>query len=103
MMMMMMMIIMMIKMTMLELSPARKAYGPDQGFLKRYLWPWAKWSAVSHDSYFCRQFARTSPFPSRRKNDTNNFVAAVVEAGDFLTKPCPAVCRPKDHQDWVTC
>ena len=56
---------------------ARKAYGPDQvtwvnwidpasstilsmfqGFLKRYIWPWAKWSAVSHDSYFCKQFPR---------------------------------------------
>ena len=20
----------------------RKSYGPDQGFLKRYIWPWAK-------------------------------------------------------------
>ena len=38
---------------------ARKAYGPDQGFLKRYVWPWAKWSAVSHDAYFCRQFPRS--------------------------------------------
>ena len=82
---------------------ARKAYGPDQGFLKRYFWPWAKWSAVSHDSYFCRQFARTSPFPTRRKNDTNNFIAAVVEAADILSKPCPEICRPKQHKDWITC
>ena len=82
---------------------ARKAYGPDQGFLKRYIWPWAKWSAISHDSYFCRQFARTRPFPSRRKNDTNNFVAAVVEAGDLLKQPCPQACRPPHHQDWTTC
>ena len=26
----------------------------NQGFLKRYLWPWGKWSAVSHDSYSCQ-------------------------------------------------
>jgi hypothetical protein len=36
----------------------RHAYGPDQGFLKRYIWPWAKWSAVSHDAYSCLQFPR---------------------------------------------
>lgn len=81
----------------------RGAYGPDQGFLKRYIWPWAKWSAISHDAYFCRQFPRTSPFPTRRKNDTNNFVAAIVEAGDYLVKECPEVCRPKEHPDWTTC
>ena len=81
----------------------RQAYGPDQGFLKRYIWPWAKWSAVSHDSYFCHHFPRTSPFPTRRKNSTNNFVAAIVGAGDYLITPCPEACRPKLHKDWETC
>ena len=81
----------------------RNAYGPDQGFLKRYIWPWAKWSALSHDSYFCRQFPRPSPFPTRRKNGTNNFIAAVVEAGDYLVQECPRACRPKSHPDWTTC
>lgn len=82
---------------------ARKAYGPDQGFLKRYIWPWAKWTAVSHDAYFCKQFPRTTPFPTRRKNSTNNFVAAIVEAGDWLVQECPEACRPPGHRDWTTC
>ena len=55
----------------------RKAYGPDQGFLKRYIWPWGKWSSLSHDSFSCKQFPRTSPFPTRRKDGENNFIAAV--------------------------
>ena len=31
-----------------------KIHHENQGFLKRYLWPWGKWSAVSHDSYSCQ-------------------------------------------------
>lgn len=81
----------------------RKAYGPDQGFLKRYIWPWAKWSSLSHDSYSCKQFPRTSPFPTRRKEGENNFVAAVVEAKDILRQECPVGCRPPDHQEWIRC
>jgi hypothetical protein len=82
---------------------ARRAYGPDQGFLKRYLWPWGKWSAVSHDSFSCQHFPRTSPFPTRRKEGENNFVAAVVLSRDVLREECPATCRPRDHQDWTHC
>lgn len=81
----------------------RLAYGPDQGFLKRYLWPWGKWSAVSHDSYSCQHFPRTSPFPTRRSEGENNFVAAVVQSRDILRKECPPACRPPDHQDWIRC
>ena len=81
----------------------RKAYGPDQGFLKRYIWPWGKWSALSHDSYSCKQFPRTSPFPTRRKEGENNFIAAVVEAKDVLRQECPVGCRPPHHQDWLRC
>lgn len=81
----------------------RSAYGPDQGFLKRYLWPWGKWSAVSHDSYSCQHFPRTSPFPTRRGEGENNFVAAVVQSRDILRQECPAACRPPDHPDWIRC
>jgi len=81
----------------------RGAYGPDQGFLKRYLWPWGKWSALSHDAYTCLQFPRTSPFPTQRKLSTNNFVASVVSSNDILQKECPVKCRPKNHKDWKYC
>ena len=81
----------------------RDSYGPDQGFLKRYLWPWGKWSAMSHDSYTCQRFPRTRPFPTRRQEVINNFVASVVEAKDIMKKECPKACRPRNHQDWLTC
>ena len=82
----------------------RSAYGPDQGFLKRYLWPWGKWNAMSHDAYTCLQFSRTSPFPTRRKEmQPNNFVAAVVEVNDVMRQECPEKCRPKEHKDWIYC
>lgn len=82
---------------------ARDAYGPDQGFLKRYLWPWGKWSALSHDAYTCQRFPRTSAFPTQREDGESNFVASVVEAKDVMRQECPESCRPKDHKDWKLC
>ena len=81
----------------------RDSYGPDQGFLKRYFWPWGKWSSMSHDSYTCQRFPRTSPFPTQRELVENNFVASVVEARDVMKKECPEACRPKLHKDWIYC
>ena len=69
----------------------------------RYIWPWSKWNAVSHDSYTCTQFPRTSAFPTRREIGPNNFVASVVEANDVMRQECPPKCRPKDHKDWLYC
>lgn len=81
----------------------RDAYGPDQGFLKRYIWPWGKWSALSHDSYTCQKFPRTQAFPTQRILEKNNFVAAVISANDVLLEECPEKCRPKNHPDWKYC
>ena len=39
----------------------------------------------------------------RRSNTTNNFVAAIVEAGDWLHQECPEQCRPREHRDWTMC
>ena len=74
-----------------------------KGFLKRYIWPWGKWSSVSHDSYSCQRFPRTRPFPTQRHLEANNFVASIVEANDVLDKECPLACRPKLHKDWKYC
>jgi len=81
----------------------RTAWGPDQNFLKKYIWPWARWSSLSHDSYSCTKFPYTKPFPTRRDVGENNFVAAVVEVKDILEEECPVECRPQDHPDWTTC
>ena len=40
---------------------------------------------------------------NRRSNTTNNFVAAIVEAGDWLHQECPEQCRPREHRDWTMC
>lgn len=69
----------------------------------RYIWPWGKWSALSHDSYTCTQFPRTSPFPTKRLMEPNNFVASVVFANDVMRQKCPKKCRPKEHKDWQYC
>ena len=81
----------------------RYAYGPDQGFLKRYVWPWAKWSSISHDSYFCYKFPFTRPFPSQRPFEDSNYVASIVHEHDQLEVQCPERCRPKHHKDWLYC
>ena len=88
----------------------------------RYVWPWAKRDAMQHDSYLCRKysgksavclhfekitscclFTGTSPFPIQRKNETNNFVAAVVAENQYIWKKCPEKCRPQNHKDWEYC
>ena len=77
--------------------------GPDQGFLRKYIWPWAKFDAMQHDSYFCKKYSGTRAFPVRRKNETNNFVASVVAQKQYIWKKCPEKCRPRDHPDWEYC
>ena len=82
----------------------RKSYGPDQGFLKKYIWPWGKWSAVSHDAYTCANFPRTRAFPTQRDvTKTSNFVASVISANDIMKEKCPLTCRPASHKDWEYC
>ena len=71
--------------------------------LSRYIWPWAKWNAVSHDSYTCLQFPRTEAFPTKREEGPNNFVASVFSVNDVMRQECPEKCRPKDHKDWKLC
>ena len=86
--------------------------------------------AVEHDSYRCHMYPHRNPhqypthqtanihtysgdigvrcysigFPTQRKEEDNNFVAAVVaEGGGRLWKKCPRKCRRKDHPDWEHC
>ena len=73
-----------------------------------HIWPWAKWKALSHDSYLCRKYARTSAFPTQRLDGPGNYVGSIVslEGKLPLTKEfeCPKRCRPKDHRDdWIYC
>ena len=82
---------------------ARHLVGPDQGFLRRYVWRWAKKDALQHDAYSCKIFPGTVGFPTRRKNETNNFIASVYSQDMYMWEKCPYKCRPKEHKDWEYC
>jgi len=77
--------------------------GWDQVALQRYVWPWAKKMLFSHDSYTCKRFSYTHPFPTRREEGIGNYVGSVVSLGATITSDCPFKCRPQEHKDWLTC
>ena len=89
--------------------PREKGGGYDQIALVRYVWPWAKKVALSHDAYTCHKFSNTSPFPTRRLEGTvGNFVGSVVSLNHSIGSQedlwaCPKKCRPRDHPDWTFC
>ncbi|UJR33562.1 hypothetical protein I4U23_021001 [Adineta vaga] len=81
----------------------------DQTFLGHFVWEKVKQSALSFDSYFCRQFGGR-PYLSQRMN-VHCFLGCIrtcctnttEENTDLTSSICPKTCRPKDHQDWVMC
>ncbi|CAF2117142.1 unnamed protein product [Rotaria magnacalcarata] len=82
----------------------------DQSFLSSHVWPYAKASAIAHDSFLCkREFGQKSePFPTQRPsaNETNCFIGCVRPCCSHGKMPfghCPQECRPKDHPEWVYC
>jgi len=87
--------------------PREKGGGYDQIALMRYIWPWGKKVALSHDSYCCRKFSNTSPFPTKRLSGVGNFIGSVISLNQSVgfdsSNYCPEKCRPKNHKDWVYC
>jgi len=85
--------------------------GVDQNALHAVLAPVAAKDALVHDSYLCQSSlikgSKQAPWPTQRHSGPNftlpvepNFVGNV----DFsITKECPQICRPKEHQDWMLC
>ena len=84
-----------------------KGGGYDQIALTRYVWPWGKKVALSHDAYTCRKFSNTSPFPTKRQAGVGNFIGSVISLNSSIGMDdngiCPEKCRPKDHKDWTHC
>ncbi|XP_063859210.1 uncharacterized protein LOC135100281 [Scylla paramamosain] len=90
---------------MMAMAVGKRNYGLDQQIIKKVLWPKMTGSLVAHDSYNCKSFKGSSPWPSQRSE------------GDFVGKPryrkkhenmtlhtpCPVACRPPTHQDWIYC
>lgn len=59
---------------------------------------------MQHDSYTCRTFARSTPWPTRRKEEEGgNFVGAPFALAARVTEECPERCRPREHKEWKKC
>merc|ERR1719402_1454359 len=72
-------------------------FGYDQHLLTRYIWSWAKKTAMAHDSYTCKKFSRTFPFPTRRKEGVvGNYAGSVIAINATVDDECPEKCRPKN-------
>jgi len=82
---------------------ARASGGWDQAVLKRYVWPWAKKTLMSHDSYTCNQFSGTRAFPTQRLKGVGNYVGSIISLKATVKNKCPFKCRPKEHPDWSYC
>ncbi|XP_045139141.1 uncharacterized protein LOC123520688 isoform X2 [Portunus trituberculatus] len=60
---------------MLSMAINKTKYGLDQEIIKKVLWPKMIGSLVAHDSYTCKSFKGSSPWPSQRLE------------GDFVGRP----------------
>ena len=76
-------------------------WGPDQEFLRKFIWPWLKTNALSHDSYTCERFPNTTPFPTKREMKRWNYIGALEVKKSKLDVECPLKCRL--NADWIYC
>lgn len=75
----------------------------DQNILKKYVWPLIKNDSVQHDSYYCKLYPGSIPFPTQRNID-KAFVGCYKPCGKvYPPKECPIKCRPEKHKNWTYC
>lgn len=77
--------------------------GFDQFFLRDQIYSKIKEHSIIHDSYHCEKFKDSKPFPTKRQGDC--FVGGINcnRSATAVILNCPKECRPKNHQDWLTC
>ena len=80
-----------------SLSEASK--GEDQSLLHKYLWPRVKNDSIQHDSYLCKSFPGSLPYPRQRLANHD----VIGTKGEYVVPECPKDCRPKEHADWLYC
>ena len=81
-----------------SISEATK--GGDQITLRRYLWLELKNDVIQHDSYLCKYYPGSIPYPSQRST-INEIIGCVQPCG--AAKVCPKDCRQRDNLDWLYC
>lgn len=74
--------------------------GNDQFFLSNYVYHPIVLKSTVHDSYHCKVYVNSKPFPTKRKD--HSYVGNLMENGVPRT-PCPIHCRPENHKDWTYC
>ena len=83
--------------------------GADQFFLSDHVYPLIVENSVIHDSFLCKNYKNSLPFPTRRNGTCH---VAYMDNLEKCTKPsneklksfeCPLACRPAEHPDWLQC
>jgi len=80
--------------------------GPDQFFLHDYVYPIIRSRSTIHDSYLCKQYNDSEPFPTERVGFCyvavhHNFIEKCA-TNDTLNE-CPMLCRPVENKNWKYC
>ncbi len=81
--------------------------GRDQHFLRDYFYKYARLNGTIHDSYHCKLFKDSSPFPTQRSKVFCYLSCYRCCEEKYLKTlwphKCPNECRPFDHKDWEYC
>ena len=76
----------------------------DKIFLSDYVYRLIKRNSTIHDSYTCKRFRDSKPFPTERKvKDHIGSVFSPEITTTFFNEMCPIECRPKNHLNWIYC
>ena len=79
-----------------SISEAKK--GDDQDMPQKYLWPVLKNDIIQYDSYLCKKYSGSKPYPSQRLA-----INEVIGGFRSIAPLCPEECRPRKHLDWLYC
>ena len=75
--------------------------GYDQYFLRRFVYSDIRYISVIHDSYLCKKYKDSIPYPTQRVGPC--FIGASGCNMNKTSPVCPIECRPKNHLEWTTC
>lgn len=75
----------------------------DQSFLAARVYPWLLSQSIVHDSYWCKKYSNSRPFPTQRVvMDHVGSVKSNINVVKNISE-CPLECRPPEHKDWKYC
>ena len=80
----------------------------DQYFLNDHVYSLLVDNSVIHDSFLCKNFKNSLPFPTERNGtcfvgSTSGFECMNPSIEQLKKFVCPLNCRPADHLNWLQC